>query len=223
MTAPILQSEPLQLMEDRMHRTLQRQGLLLGPCILLSLVACSVDTGVEDRGAAAVDPATAQLALRELAGSVDHTVSAFGTSATASSATSVAPNANPPPAGAVSFPCAAGGTANVSGYVNVAPSPVTVDVKVMIAYAACTSGSGTVIAGDIDFSQTVVAGPGAPLRIETLYQGDVVFSGHVNARCPIDLNVLVDETGAAVQVGGTFCGQDASTLDLQVSPRWSSR
>jgi hypothetical protein len=38
------------------------------------------------------------------------------------------------------------------------------------------------------------------------------------------LNVLVDAAGRAVSVGGTFCGQEASDLDLnlQIMPRWSA-
>lgn len=203
--------------------------LMVGASSLLLLVACGSD-GQRDEmrasGASATDAATAQLALRELTGHVDTTVTVFGSSGSASATgtgsaqPAATPNGAPPPSGAlVSLPCAAGGTANVGGHVHVTTAPVAVDVAVMIAYAGCTTPSGTAIAGDVDFSQTVVADPGA-LRIETLYQGDVVFSGKVNARCAIDLNVLVDETGAAVQVGGSFCGQDASTLQLQVSPRW---
>jgi hypothetical protein len=226
-------------MEDRMHRSFRNRGpAIIGASIMLLLAACGddddvpfedtdIDVNASAGGSGAittVDGPTAQLALSELTSSVDANVILFGSNAPGAGAapSAAAPNAGPQPASALSFPCTAGGTANVDGYVNVNPSPVVVDVKVMIAYAACVTASGTSIAGNVDFSQTVVAGPGAPLRIETLYQGDVVLSGNVNARCPIDLNVLVDETGSAVQVAGTFCGQDASTLNLRVSPHWSS-
>jgi hypothetical protein len=84
------------------------------------------------------------------------------------------------------------------------------------------SNTGTTIQGNIEFSQTVAAGAGTPLRVETIYTGDVTFAGKINARCPVDLNVLVDEAGRAVQVQGSFCGQDASALDLQISPRWDA-
>jgi hypothetical protein len=67
--------------------------------------------------------------------------------------------------------------------------------------------------------QTVEAA-NQPLRIETIYQGDVQLTGAVNAHCAVDMNVLVDETGKAVQVQGSFCGQDASTLTLQLQPSW---
>ncbi|HKU43717.1 MAG TPA: hypothetical protein VJR89_36410, partial [Polyangiales bacterium] len=86
----------------------------------------------------------------------------------------------------------------------------------------CSTVTGTAIRGSLEFSQTVAAGPGTPLRIETLYTGDVELTGRINAKCPVDLNVLVDETGRAIQVGGQFCGQDAAALTLQVSPRWST-
>jgi len=81
---------------------------------------------------------------------------------------------------------------------------------------------GNVLAGELEFSQTVAAGPGTPLRVETLYQGDVVFSGRIQARCPVDLNVLVDETGRAVEVSGSFCGRAAGMLDLQLTPHWQT-
>jgi hypothetical protein len=172
----------------------------------------------------AVDAQTAQLALAELASTVDASVTGFGT---------VNSGANGAPIGmagtegvsaqaAIDVACASGGGARIAGHVNVVPLPVMVDVDVAIAYAGCVTSGGTTIAGDVDFSQTVAAGPGTPLRVETLYQGDIVFSGRVNARCGVDLNVLVDETGRALEVGGSFCGQNAAALTLQVNPRWQA-
>jgi hypothetical protein len=203
------------------------RGLMIAAGSLCMLTACGSDGQREEMrtgGAVATDAATAQLALGELTGHVDTTVTLYGSNGSASGSGSAQPGADPngaprPSGGLVSLPCAAGGNANIGGHVNVTTAPVAVDVAVMIAYAGCTTATGTTIAGDIDFSQSVVAAPGA-FRVETLYQGDLVFSGKVNARCAIDLNVLVDETGAAVQVAGSFCGQDASALQLQVSPRW---
>jgi hypothetical protein len=175
-----------------------------------------------------VDVATAQQALTELTGNVDVSVDGFK-----SGSTTAAPP--PPPAAgaaeggadgtatqAINVPCAAGGDADVDGYVNIVPVPVAVDVKVGIAFNACAMPSGTTVDGNIDFSQTVVTGPDTPLQIETLYQGDVTLTGKVNVTCPVDLNVLVDETGRAVKVEGQFCNQDASELNLQIQPRWQT-
>jgi hypothetical protein len=102
------------------------------------------------------------------------------------------------------------------------PVPVLVDVKLGIAFNNCETDSGTTINGNIDFSQTVVSNPETPLQIETIYQGDVTLAGRVNASCPVDVNVLVDETGRAVKVQGSFCNQDASQLNLQIAPRWQA-
>jgi len=77
--------------------------------------------------------------------------------------------------------------------------------------------------GDIDFSQTVVSTPETPLQIETIYQGDVALTGRVNASCPVDINGVVDETGRAVKVQGSFCNQDASQFNLQIAPRWQAQ
>lgn len=168
-----------------------------------------------------VDVTTAQLALDELSGNVDVTVDGFRTSA-------------PPPADAptadpsvstqtLSVTCASGGGADLDGYVNIVPIPVLVDVKLAIAFNECVTASGTIIDGDLDFSQTVVSTPETPLQVETIYQGDVTLTGRVNVRCPVDVNVLVDETGRAVKVQGTFCDQDASQLNLQIAPRWQAQ
>jgi hypothetical protein len=124
----------------------------------------------------------------------------------------------------VTINCTAGGNANVGGFVSVVPEPVNVDVNAMITYNDCVTLTGTTLDGTIEFSQSVAAGAGPALQIETTYTGDVVLRGRVNAHCPVDLNVLVDAAGRAVSVGGTFCGQEASDLDLnlQIMPRWSA-
>jgi len=168
---------------------------------------------------AAVDPAMAQLALNELASNVDTTITGFSRENPAPREPAAGA---PSPGPAINVKCLAGGEANVGGHVSVVPAPVNVDVKVAITYNGCVTNTGTTIQGNIEFSQTVAAGVGTPLRVETIYTGDVTFAGKVNARCPVDLNVLVDEAGRAVQVEGSFCGQDASTLDLQISPRWGT-
>ena len=170
-----------------------------------------------------VDVTTAQLALDELSGNVDVSVDGFKTAPPP-------PDAQPTvdPRGAaqtqtLSVTCASGGAADLDGYVNVVPVPVLVDVKLAIAFNNCETDSGTTINGDIDFSQTVVSTPETPLQIETIYQGDVALTGRVNASCPVDINVLVDETGRAVKVQGSFCNQDASQLNLNIAPRWQAQ
>jgi hypothetical protein len=183
-------------------------------------VSASVDANGARASAGPVDVATAQLALDELTGNVDTAVTGYGTQNPVTAPAPGAAAATTPDGPVIAVQCASGGAASVGGYVNVVPVPVLVDVKVAIDYQGCVTQTGTTIAGNIDFSQTVAAGAGTPLRVETLYQGDVTLSGRVNARCPVDLNVLVDETGKAVQVQGKFCGQDASQLNLQVQPRW---
>jgi hypothetical protein len=200
-------------------------------CAIALMVAASAcsdgDDSDRDRDtsgeSAAVDPATAQLALDELTSNVDITVTGFSTQSTASpAAAGAAGGAAPVAQGAIDLACASGGNARVDGYVNVAAAPVMVDVKVAINYDACVTRGGNILAGELEFSQTVAAGPGTPLRVETLYQGDIAFSGRIQARCPVDLNVLVDETGRAVQVNGSFCGQAATMLRLQLTPHWQS-
>lgn len=207
-----------------MHSFKQQRGFIAAVGIALALAGCSEgddDAEVEARASVddnevsvAVDPATAQLALNELSTNVDTTVTGFSDSGAHATA-------NPGAGGAVAVRCQAGGDAMVDGYVNVVPLPVNVHVKVAITYNGCVTNGGTMIHGELDFSQTVAAGPGTPLRIETIYTGEVEFTGRVNAKCPVDLNVLVDETGRAIQVSGEFCGQDATALNLQISPRWS--
>lgn len=184
----------------------RRSGLLLGLCAALALSACSDEGEPDERSAeVTVDPAVAQAALTELTTNVDTTVTGFS-------------GAGPNQAG-LNLRCQSGGDAHVEGHVNVVPAPVTVDVNVAIGFNGCTTDRGTILAGELEFVQSVQAGS-VPVRVETIYTGDVTFSGNVRAECAIDLNVLVDEAGRAVQVAGTFCGQDASAFNLQVMPRW---
>jgi hypothetical protein len=212
--------------------TTRHYGLIIGGGLALALAGCSDSDGEISASASAngrkvsasVDPATAQLALNELSTNVDATITGFSDSRARVGSAATAPSAAAPGAAStLDVKCVAGGDAAVDGYVNVVPLPVNVDVKVAITYNGCVTNGGTTIEGDIEFSQTVAAGSGTPLRVETIYTGDVVFAGKVNAKCAVDLNVLVDETGKAVQVSGMFCGQDASALNLQISPRWGAR
>ncbi|HMI94291.1 MAG TPA: hypothetical protein VK509_23125 [Polyangiales bacterium] len=212
----------------------KRNAWLLAVAIAATTAACSdqsddddvrdVNPGVDGPGGSAsvaLDAETAQLALAELASTVDTSVTGFSSVSTSAGASAARPNGEGVGAqAAIDVACAGGGGARIAGYVNVVAAPVMVDVDVAIAYAGCVTTGGTTIAGDVDFSQSVAAGAGTPLRVETLYQGEVVFSGRVDARCAVDLNVLVDETGAALEVGGSFCGQSAAELTLQVNPRW---
>jgi hypothetical protein len=176
-----------------------------GLCSLaLAAVGCADDESNTSAGKP-VDAATAQAALTELTTNVDITVS----------------GANGGVGGnAIQVSCAGGGGATLSGRVNVVPKPTTVDVKVAIDYNDCVTSNGTTLAGAIDFTQSVQAGA-LPVRVQTIYQGEVTFTGKVQAQCDVDLNVLVDEAGKAVKVSGSFCGQDAAALNVQVSPRWS--
>jgi hypothetical protein len=178
-----------------------------GLCSIALVAASCADEGSNTTSdGKSVDAATAQLALTELTTNVDTTVS--GVNGDASGA-------------AVSVNCAGGGAASVEGRVNVVPVPTQVDVQVAIDYNGCVSNGGTTLAGAIDFRQSVEAGA-LPVRVQTIYQGDVTFTGKVQAQCTVDLNVLVDEAGKAVSVSGSFCGHDAASLQLQVNPRWSS-
>jgi hypothetical protein len=152
-----------------------------------------------------VDQATAQAAASELVSSVDKSITGYQGSGGGS--------------GAVTVKCAAGGQASVSGKVDVSTKPVSVDVKVSIDYQGCKSSNGSTMEGNIEVVQSVIAGKD-PVHVKTQYSGDVVFTGKVEASCPVDITVEVDETGKAVDVKGTFCGQDAKSLDIHVSPRW---
>ena len=179
-----------------------------------------VDTSSRGTGAAVqVDAQTAQLALDELTVGVDTTITGFSTANPPPPGTGTAPGA--PAATRLDVACSGGGAATVDGYVNIVPLPVHVDVRVGIAYAGCVTERGSTIAGEIEFSQTVQAA-GVPLRVETIYTGDVQLRGAVNARCSVDLNVLVDEAGRAIQVAGSFCGRDAAELNMQIMPRWGA-
>ncbi len=237
-----------QTLEDLMIHTAKRFGSILAMGLLISASACSDsdDDGVRVEGkiddaesATKVDPAMAQAALNELTASVDVTITDFGAASPAvpPPAPAAGSGAIPPAAPAADGPgvgsaatqggltlnCSAGGNANVGGFVSVVPEPViNVDVNAMITYNNCVTLTGTTLDGTIEFSQSVAAGAGPAVQIETTYTGDVTLRGRVNAHCPVDLNVLVDATGRGVSVGGTFCGEDASELNLQIMPRWSA-
>lgn len=176
----------------------KRSWFAIGFGITSLLAACGEDSDV--------DQSTAQAAASELVQSVDATVTGYQREGDGS--------------GAVIVECAAGGQASVSGSVDVSTMPVSVDVQVSIDYQGCATKSGTMIDGSIDFTQSVVAGKD-PVHVQTRYSGDVAFSGKVEADCPVDIAVEVDETGKAVDVTGTFCGQDAKDLDIHISPRWN--
>ena len=177
----------------------------------------SPGSGAKAGAGGAVDADAAQLALGELASTVDATVTGF----------SARPAGDPSATaggvqGVIDVACLGGGAARVEGRVDVEPAPLMVDVDVRIEYAACASAdrTGSRIDGSLRFTQTVVAGPGAPLRVATRYQGDVSFVGGLQLRCPIDADVLVDESGLAVEVTGEVCGRDAAGLSLQIAPHW---
>jgi hypothetical protein len=174
----------------------------------------SVAVGAAGSGASTkVDLATSQAALTALTSAVDTTVTDYKPPTGAA----VAGGAS---GGMLAVKCGLGGNASVGGHVDVALQPVSVDVNVAIDYEGCMTPTGTSMTGNVDFTQSVVAGPATAIRVQTTYKGNVVFTGKVNARCPVDLNVLVDETGRAVQVMGTFCGNDASEMNVEIQPRW---
>lgn len=152
-----------------------------------------------------VDPSTAQAAASELVSAVDTSIAGYEREGGGT--------------GAIVVSCAGGGQASVSGLVDVSTQPVAVDIKVSIDYQGCESASGTTMVGNVDVTQSVVAGED-PVHVKTHYSGDVVFSGKLEAACPVDLTVEVDEAGKSVAVSGTFCGNDAAELDIQLSPHW---
>ena len=154
-----------------------------------------------------VDAQTAQAAMSELVSSVDTTIMGYQSEGQGT--------------GTLNLKCAAGGTADVNGHVSVATDPVSVDVKVAIAYNACQTHNGTTLNGQLDFTQSVLAGK-VPLRVQTVYEGNVEFTGKVEADCAVNMTVLVDEAGKTVEVRGTFCDNDAADLDLKLTPRWKS-
>jgi hypothetical protein len=217
-------------------------GSVLALGLIISAAACGDNDDMDERASvsvegkggsasASVDPAMAQAALNQLTASVDVTVTDFD-----GATTPAAPPTGtlPPPAeepgvrnaaaqAGVTLNCLAGGSANVGGYVSVLPDPLNVDVNAMIQYNKCSTLTGTTLDGTIEFTQSVDSGEGLGLRVETTYTGDVAMSGTVNVRCPVDLNVLVDSTGRAMQMGGSFCGQDAAELSVQVMPRWTAQ
>jgi len=170
--------------------------MALGMCASL-LGACSDDD--------AVDVSTAQAAMRALVSSVDTSMSGY--------------QGGGDSGGTLKLECASGGAADVQGHVHVMIDPVTVDVDLAIEYDACKTRDGAVLSGNIDFSQSVVAGQ-VPTRVETVYKGNVVFTGSVQADCAVDVSVLVDAAGKTVRVTGTFCGNDAADLNVEVMPHW---
>src|SRR6185312_4485525 len=78
--------------------------------------------------------------------------------------------------------CAGAGTAAVNGYMSMTPAPTALDIHLTMAFSGCATLSGTMLDGNIEFSQTLVTGAGsaAPMQVETLYVGDVNLSGNVN-------------------------------------------
>lgn len=172
-----------------------------------------------------VDVGTAQQALFALTGNIDVLARDFRTAVSSGTAVAADSGSGAGAAQSVDARCAGAGTAAVDGHMNMAPAPVAVDVSLAIAFSGCATLNGTMLDGNIEFSQTLVAGPNAttPMQVETLYVGDVNLSGNVNISCPVDLNVLVDETGRAIQVQGTFCNQDASNLAMQLQPLWEAQ
>jgi hypothetical protein len=214
-------------------------GSVIALGLIISAAGCGdsddmderADVSIEGTGgqaSASIDPAMAQAALNQLTASVDITVTDFD-----GATTPAAPPAGTPPApaetpgvrntaaqGGVTLNCLAGGNAIVGGYVSVVPAPINVDVNAMIQYNQCSTLTGTTLNGSIEFTQSIDSGDGPGLRVETTYTGDVAMTGNLNVRCPVDLNVLVDSTGRSMAVDGTFCGRDASELNLQIMPRW---
>ena len=178
--------------------------------MLLSLGACS-----DDAASPEIDATAAQRALDEVTLGVDSAVTSFSA---ANPPSNVA--GGTPPRAHLDVACPAGGMARLDGYVDVVPRPIHVDIKVAITYYECMTRS-TLISGDLEFSQAVDAAADA-LRIETIYTGDVQLRGAVNARCEVDLSVVVDETGRALELAGRFCGYDANTLAMHLTPRWGT-
>jgi hypothetical protein len=97
---------------------------------------------------------------------------------------------------------------------------VRVDVDANVSYASCLTARDVQLDGDVHFSQKVAVGSGELVRVETIYTGNVDFSGAVEARCDVDVRVLVDLDGQLVDVSGAFCGQPAARLDIELSPLW---
>jgi hypothetical protein len=119
------------------------------------------------------------------------------------------------------FACDNGGTVEVDGEVDVQAVPVRVDVDATVSYAGCLTARDIQLDGDVHVSQKVAVGGGELVRVETIYTGNVDFSGGVEARCDVDVRALVDLDGQLVDVSGAFCGQPATQLDVEVSPLWS--
>jgi hypothetical protein len=118
------------------------------------------------------------------------------------------------------FACDNGGTAEVDGAVLAQALPVRVDVDANVSYAGCLTARDIRLDGDVHFSQKVAVGGGELVRVETIYTGNVDFSGAVEARCDVDVRALVDLDGRVLNVSGAFCGQPAAQLDVELSPLW---
>jgi len=169
-----------------------------------------------------VDVSTAQHALTALTGNVDVSVRGFKMDVASGTGLAAGSGSGGGAAQSVNVACAGGGGADVDGHMSMAPAPVAIDVNVAIAFSGCATSAGTMIDGIVEFSQSLATTPDTttPFQVETTYVGDVNLSGNVNVSCPVDLNVLVDETGRTIKVEGLFCNQDASQLAMHLQPLW---
>jgi hypothetical protein len=122
--------------------------------------------------------------------------------------------------GAGGFACQGGGTAQVDGLVDVQVSPLRIDVDADIGFDGCGIDSQTRLSGDVHVSQSVAAGAGEAVRVETIYTGSVDFEDDAGGSCDVDVQVLVDIDGRLVSVDGTFCGLPATDLQIAVTPHW---
>jgi hypothetical protein len=165
-------------------------------CLLM--LACGSDSE-------STDIATARSGWSELSGEVDGNLDEYR--AAGNGAT-------------MELACSGGGMAAVDGAVAVQVVPVRVDVDTDIRYAGCVTARGVQIDGDVHFTQKVAVGGGELVRVQTIYTGDVDFSGAVEASCDVDVQVLVDLDGKLLNVDGAFCGQPAVQLDVEITPLW---
>jgi hypothetical protein len=107
----------------------------------------------------------------------------------------------------------------VDGLVDVQVSPLRIDVDADIGFDGCGIDSQNRLSGEIHVSQSVAAGEGEAVRVETIYTGTVDFDDDAS-RCDVDVQVLVDIDGRLVSVDGTFCGLPATDLQIAVTPHW---
>jgi hypothetical protein len=122
--------------------------------------------------------------------------------------------------GARAISCQAGGTAQVDGLVDIQASPLRIEVDADVGFDGCGINSQTRLSGDVHVSQSVAAGGGEAVRVETVYTGSVAFEGDEAGSCDVDVRVLVDIDGRLVSVDGTFCGLPATDLQIAVTPHW---